>query len=93
MSKLIKTFFMTFVVCVEVTPIAFAQTSTSTLNPSVTLGTVGKTSPYGPPPLTKLNPTTLLQQQQQKQQLQTLKNQPDQQKNDQQNVQTQQQNQ
>ena len=94
MNTLFKMLLVTAIVSIEITSTAFAQTSTSTLNPSVTLGTVGKTSPYGPPPLTKLNPTTLLQKQQQKQQLNTLNNQPDQQQNNQQQTsQTQQQNQ
>ena len=91
MNTLFKILIVAALISIGMTSTAFAQTSTSTLNPSVTLGSVGKTSPYGPPPLAKLNPTTLLQKQQQKQQFQTLKNMPDQQKNDQQNSQTQQQ--
>lgn len=93
MKSLFKLLAITSIVSIGITSTVFAQSSTSTLNPSLTLGTVGKTSPYGPPPLAKLNPTTLLQKQQQKQQLQILKNLPDQQKNDQQNLQAQQQSQ
>ncbi len=94
MNTLFKMLILTSIVSIGITSTAFAQTSTSTLNPSVTLGTVGKTSPYGPAPLAKLNPTTLLQKQQEKQQLNTLKHQPDQQQNNQQQAsQNQQQNQ